>query len=171
MGASSLIHTEKDYPREVNSLRKEYHQLSFNIQNATGENVVDWTASNVEFFESLALKVPKVDKKNSDKLINFLILKHLDFENLKTALLTDFCDIYEILINCISNRENNLLSRFLESSEETLPQKVIQNEIKKLREDITTEIKTLKGPDLEKITYGVIADWLIRCPLDFENEL
>jgi hypothetical protein len=37
----------------------------------------------------------------------------------------------------------------------------------KIHNNIIEEVKSFKGTDLEKIKWGVIADWLIRCPLDF----
>lgn len=79
----------------------------------------------------------------------------------------EWASIYSVVFNCIQHRENSLIGRFLLDDGKILPGEVIKDEMMKLHNNISEEVKSFKGTDLEKIMWGVIADWLIRCPLDF----
>lgn len=163
-----LIHTEKEYPQEVMALRRDNYQLTLKFDSVSIDKASEWVGENSTFLEKLDLKVPKItdDASKGESTRSFLIQRYLEYENLLDNLRQDWGEIYQIIYTCISNREANLAGRFL-VAEEPLPTSVIKEEIEKLRSDVSNEINTIKGTDLEKITWGVIADWLIRCPLDF----
>ncbi|EFE7560453.1 TPA: hypothetical protein ACHY3S_004870, partial [Escherichia coli] len=91
----------------------------------------------------------------------------LDYQNLLDALKRDWVDIYEIIYNCVQHRERNLVGLFLLTSSDAKPSDIMKDEIALLKKCIEEEVSTLKQADLDKITWGVISDWLIRCPLDF----
>ncbi|EKN3949859.1 hypothetical protein FG465_000062 [Yersinia enterocolitica] len=162
-----MVHTERDYPQESFSLKKTNYQLSLDLDSVTSEKALAWIDINSTFLEKLDLKLPKIDPSKVVERKNFLIQKYLDYQNLLELLKNDWIDIYQVIFRCIQNREDNLVGQFMLSPDSTLPSHVMKEEINQLKIDITDEIKTLKGTDLEKITWGVISDWLIRCPLDF----
>lgn len=109
-------------------------------------------------------KVAKQEKISESK--SFLVQKYLGFQNLLDYLKIEWSEIYVKINELINNRSSFLESRFLTDSSKQ-PEDVIKKEIQKLQDDIIREIPTLKRSDLELITWGVITDWLIRCPLDF----
>lgn len=164
-----LIHTDKEYPVEVGYLLRENYQLSFNFTNASSETVVRWISENSEFLSKLDMKVPKIEREVERLVVlrNFIIQKYLDYQNLMDLLRQDWPEIYSKIFNCIQNRENSLIGRFLLGASAMLPSDVIKEEMMKLNNNILDEVKSFKGADLEKIQWGVISDWLIRCPLDF----
>ena len=164
-----LIHTEDEYPKEVNFLRKESYQLNLDISNISVEGAAGWINENLVFLSKLDMKIPKIEQ-DQDKIISikkFIIQKYLDYQNLMDLLRVEWSDIYESVFNCIQYRENSLIERFILGADQTLPGEVIKEEMTKLHSNIIEEVKSFKGTDLEKIKWGVIADWLIRCPLDF----
>ncbi|AEG12602.1 hypothetical protein Sbal183_0929 [Shewanella baltica OS183] len=164
-----LVHTESEYQKEVGFLRKETYQLNFNFNSTTTEGAGCWIDENTEFLSKLDMKLPKI-KHESDRILEirtFIIQKYLDYQNLMDLLRLEWSDIYSTVFNCIQHRENSLIGRFILDSDNILPGDVIKEEMLKLHDNILEEVKSFKGTDLEKIKWGVIADWLIRCPLDF----
>lgn len=162
-----LLQTESDYKSEVKSLRQDVYQLCLDFSHVDNEEADGWINNNLEFLEKLNLKLPKVvgQEKLTDTK-SFLIQKYLGFQNLLDHLRTEWPDIHAKIIELINNRRSYLESRFLTDSSKQ-PGNIITSEIQKLKDDIADEIPTIKKSDLELITWGVIADWLIRCPLDF----
>lgn len=162
-----LLQTESDYKSEVRALRQDVYQLSLDFSHVDGDEAGDWISQNLIFLEKMDLKLPKVvnqEKVGQSKA--FLVGKYLGFQNLLDYLKTEWPDIHIKINALINNRRSYLESRFLTDSSKQ-PDGVIKSEIEKLQKDIIREIPTLKKTDLELITWGVIADWLIRCPLDF----
>ena len=164
-----VVQTDRNYIEEAFFLRKNNYQLSFDINDATAENAANFISENTSFLDKLNLKLPKINDDVSRQVLyrEFLIQKYLDYQNLLDALKRDWVDIYEIIYNCVQHRERNLVGLFLLTSSDAKPSDIMKDEIALLKKCIEEEVRTLKQADLEKITWGVISDWLIRCPLDF----
>ncbi|WP_449649194.1 hypothetical protein [Rahnella aceris] len=163
-----LVKTEQDYPQEAFILRKDNFQLSLDFNAVTEEKAKLFIDENISFLEKLNLKIPKINT-NTDQHVTykgFLVQKYLDYQNLLDILKKNWVDIYQIVYKCIKNREENLIGLFM-LSPDYQPVKLIKDEIESLKKEISEEIPTFKQNDLNKITWGVISDWLIRCPLDF----
>ena len=161
-----ILQTENDYKSEVRSLQTDIYQLSLDFSQVDAAIADDWISQNLLFLEKLDLKLPKINQDNVDKSKSFLVQKYLGFQNLLDYLRAEWPDIHVKIDLLINNRRSYLESRFLTDSSK-LPDAVIKSELEKLKNDISEEIPTLKKSDLDLIIYGVIADWLIRCPLDF----
>lgn len=163
-----LIHTEDDYKLEAAHLNSQIYQLDIDFEKSTTQKVEGWIDNNLDFLNKLDHKLPKMianqEKKQQTK--SYLIHKYLDYQNLLDRLLQDWIDIYEIVIKSVQNRQSYLESRFI-TSPNLLPNDVIREELQKLEDDLTREVSTLKHTDIELIKWGVVSDWLIRCPLDF----
>lgn len=164
-----LVHTDKDYPVEAASLKRDSYQLQLKFSPTSVDGAANWIDDNLEFLAKLDMKLPKIhpEKDKVDQIKNYLVQKYLDYQNMMDMLRSEWSDIYEIVYSCIQYRESSLVERFLLEAHDTLPSVVIKEEISKLHSNITEEIKSFKATDLEQIKWGVITDWLIRCPLDF----
>lgn len=164
-----IVQTDKDYVHESFILRKENYQLSLDFDETTLDGAMIFINENVAFLEKLNLKLPKIhDSGNKQDIYrNFLIQKFLDYQNLIDTLKKNWVDIYEIIYKCIQQRETNLVGMFMLAPSDAQPSHIMTEQIKTLKSCIEEEVPTLKQSDLEKITWGVISDWLIRCPLDF----
>ena len=143
--------------------------MNIDFNSASTESAVKWIDKNVDFLAKLDMKIPKIEsnKDRVQQIRTYIIQKYLDYQNLMDILRTEWSDIHSIVFNAIQYRENSLINRFILGSGDVLPGSVIQDEMRKLNDHITEEIKTFKGTDLDPIKWGVISDWLIRCPLDF----
>lgn len=163
-----LIHTEADYRIEAETLNKKAYQLSIEFEKNTTQNVETWIDENLVFLINLDKKLPKIVKDDSQLIArkNFLIHKYLDFQNLMNRLLLDWAEIYQVVTTSIQNRQDFLAARFL-TAPDLLPHEVLKAELQKLDDDLSREIGTLRKTDIELIKWGVVSDWLIRCPLDF----
>lgn len=161
------LQTETDYKSEVKALQQNVYQLSLDFNHVDSDKADDWINQNLIFLEKMDLKLPKVTPE--EKIVqvkSFLVQKYLGFQNLIDHLRIEWPDIHVKINMLINDRRSYLEARFLTDSTKQ-PQEVIKGELAKLKEDIAKEIPTLKNSDLELIIHGVIADWLIRCPLDF----
>lgn len=163
-----LIHTEDDYKIEAAHLNRQIYQLNIDFERTTPQGVEGWIDNNLTFLDNLDRKLPKVigDEEKRRQAKSSLVHKYLDYQNLLSRLLQDWADIYEIVVRSVQNRQSYLESRFL-TSPDLLPNDVIKDELQKLEEDLAREVSTLKRTDIELIKWGVVSDWLIRCPLDF----
>jgi hypothetical protein len=162
-----VVQTEDDYKSEVRSLQKEEYQLSLDYKQICTNDAQSWLGENQEFLKHLDRKVPKVtNSENVESTKNFLVQKFLEYQNLLDFLMGEFPDIHREIIGIVDNRRSYLESRFLTDADK-LPGEVIKSEIKSLREDVKGSVETIKNSDLELIEWGVVSDWLIRCPLDF----
>ncbi|UCJ16460.1 hypothetical protein K5Q02_22200 [Pseudomonas sp. MM211] len=163
-----LIHTEEDYKLEAEALSKQAYQLNIDFEKHSAEKVESWIDTNLTFLSKLDKKLPKIigDEEKVKRIKNDLVNKYLDYQNLLNRLLQDWADIYEIIVTSVQHRQNYLETRFLVSPD-LLPNEVIKQELQKLDDDLSREIRTLKRTDIELIKWGVVSDWLIRCPLDF----
>lgn len=163
-----LIQTAEDYPVQVEFLSRDIYQLSFDFDSVSLESVHEWVLENSKFLEKMNIKIPKVvgDENQRASVRAYLVQKYLDYENLKSELETRWPTEYQKLSLCIENRESHLASRFL-TVNNAQPNDVMSGELSKLEADLLSEVKALKPVDIENIKYGVLSDWLIRCPLDF----
>ncbi|QXN61235.1 hypothetical protein [Serratia fonticola] len=164
-----VVQTEKNYVQETFILRKDSYQLSLELDDTTVEGAMEFISDNGTFLEKLNLKLPKIHDTASrqDQIRHFLIQKFLDYQNLLDTLEKNWVDIYEIVYRCIQQRENNLVGMFMLAPSNAQPSRIMTEQIAALKMCIEEEVPTFKQADLEKITWGVISDWLIRCPLDF----
>ncbi|MGQ2964886.1 hypothetical protein [Methylophilus sp.] len=161
-----ILQTESDYRTEVKALQSDVYQLSLDFSPVDAEKASDWIDQNLSFLEKMDLKLPKVNPGKIAEAKSFLVQKYLGYQNLLDYLKAEWPEIHSNLNTLISNRRSYLESRFLTDSSKQ-PEDVIKAELEKLKNDIVEQIPTIKRTDLELIIWGVIADWLIRCPLDF----
>ncbi|WP_449557496.1 hypothetical protein [Huaxiibacter chinensis] len=163
-----LVKTEHDYIQEASILRRDKFQLSFDFDSITDEKAKDFIDGNLAFLEKLNLKIPKINANSGqhDHYKSYMVQKYLEYQNLLDVLKRDWVDIYQVVYKSIKGREENLVGMFM-ISPDAIPSKIIKDEIQGLKDEISEEIPSFKQSDLDKITWGVISDWLIRCPLDF----
>ncbi|MCC4261628.1 hypothetical protein LL270_13320 [Pseudomonas aestusnigri] len=162
-----LIHTPNEYRIEAAALGQNAYQITVDFDRNSSDDVDGWINTHLTFLNKLDRKLPKaVTEEKISSMRSFLILKYLDYENMMTKLNTEWVDIYEKIKTAVQHREGYLESRFL-TAPTLMPSEVIKEELAKLGDDIRKEIPTLRQSDIELIQWGVISDWLIRCPLDF----
>ncbi|MNZ41545.1 hypothetical protein D3C78_590970 [compost metagenome] len=163
-----LIHTEEDYKLEAMHLNSHIYQLNIDFERNSAQKVEDWIDENLSFLDNLNRKLPKIidSEEGKRRTKSYLVNRYLDYQNLLGRLLQDWVDIYEVVIRSVQNRQNYLEARFLVSPN-LLPNEVIKEELQRLEGDLFRDVSTLKPTDIEVIKWGVVSDWLIRCPLDF----
>ena len=162
-----LIHTPDDYRLEASALSQNAYQLTIDFDKHSESDVDGWIDTHSEFLNKLDLKLPKaVNPERISSTRSFLILQYLNYENMMAKLNTEWPDVYEKIRAAVQHRQEYLEERFL-TAPALMPSEVIREEIDKLSSDIRNEIPTLRQSDINLIKWGVVSDWLIRCPLDF----
>lgn len=162
-----LVQTENDYKSEVKALKSNIYQLDLGFTKVETGEADSWIEENLAFLEKLGEKLPKVTPGSRlTAAKSFLVQQYLEFQNLMDYLRVEWPDIHVKVSDSINNRRKYLESRFI-TDPGRKPGNVIASEMDRLKDDITEVVPTIKKCDLELISHGVIADWLIRCPLDF----
>ena len=118
-----------------------------------------------EFSENMTRKLGKLN--DNHKVIENgqknLTKSAIISQNMISTLKEDYAEIYEQITSTTSRRAKQLDIEALDASPET---QSLSYQIKKLQEQLGNNSK-LHDDNLEEISKGVVADWLMNCTLDF----
>jgi len=139
----------------------------------TGEEVADWTIQNATEILTLDEKLKRMAGLHANSggdqpaLRNELLSFHLAGENYAQVLETDYPELYERFTQIKSREEHDLPARSL-----TTPM-APREHFAKVREQYETRLASdapgLAPDDARMLSWAGVADWLIRCPLDFQE--
>lgn len=119
--------------------------------------------------ETLTTKITKfkLPQVQADELRDEFLKHYLRREQLLDQVFNEAPDTHVRLEQRIRQRERLLASARLMSAE--LPIEHARTVIEQLARELLEESKALQPSAAEAISYGTAADWMIRCPLDFNN--
>ena len=130
--------------------------------------VTDWVASNDELVARLdrkALAIRHQDAITARRLRDESVRHYLDGQNALAKLRTDFPEIFEAVDRIKKDKEHFLVTESLTTS--ALP----PDHWRETRNSLETELAgALSGLDkftVRQFVHEAVADWLLRCPLDF----
>ncbi len=134
---------------------------------ATPEKLSNWSATNDALLETLEMKLSKLPKLQiaseraafKRKVLGWYIEGQSVLEGLRK-----YPQVYERVIRSKAHRENYLAMAAVggSASHELLTQAVTD-----LRDTLQQEAKELHHFSADKLAHEAVADWLLRCPLDF----
>ena len=130
--------------------------------------VTDWVAANDELVARLdrkALAIRHQDAITARRLRDESVRHYLDGQNALAKLRTDFPEIFEAVDRIKKDKEHFLVTESLTTS--ALP----PDHWRETRNSLETELAgALSGLDrftVRQFVHEAVADWLLRCPLDF----
>lgn len=130
--------------------------------------VTDWVAANDELVARLdrkALTIRHQDATTARRLRDESVRHYLDGQNALAKLRADFPDIFEAVDRIKKDKEHFLETESLTTS--ALP----PDHWRETRNSLETELAgALSGLDrftVRQFVHEAVADWLLRCPLDF----
>lgn len=132
--------------------------------------VNDWVAANDQLVAQLYRKVLAIRHGDQDgaKALRDLFVKHfLDGQNALAKLRTDFPELFEAVDRVKKDKEHFLATESL-STPALAPEHLKQTTIS-LESDIAAKLQGLDRFNVKQFVQEAIADWLLRCPLDFPN--
>lgn len=145
--------------------------LKFSTDRATHEQISQWASSNDSLSATLDDKIRRLPTISSDQARHAFrdkVLKwHLEGQAILEAL-RKYPDVYEKVIEAKSHRENYLV---LSAISGRTPQSILVSSIEEIKETIKQEVSELHSLSAESLAYEAVADWLLRCPLDFPEAL
>lgn len=164
-----VVVTDAVYEEVRQELLKQPLELA-GIQEADKQEVASWIGEHEELVEvanrKLADLIPH-PRRRTDYLQN-LVTQHVSGNNTLSALRPRYPDQWEAATRCINRKEQMLVLEHSGASPAT-PQLVakIAND---LRQELGQGVPILIDPICRTIAWSAVADWLMRCPLDFYGE-
>lgn len=141
--------------------------LKIKTSPISAEAVTAWTQSNNGLLGVLTSKLEKLPTLHTQAERDAFVIKVLEWYLLGQEILDrlrDYPQVYEKVIEAKSHREEFLAMGALHGSASNV---VFHETLKDFQETLRREAKELHNFSAEKLAYEAVADWLIRCPLQF----
>lgn len=140
------------------------------ISPVNNDDARAWIDSNLQPYETMDRKLRHVfgEPEKRKRYIEHLLVKHIESGNTLTKLRARYPDQWESVVSCIHGRESLLELEHLDGSSPpstNLVKEIVQH----LRSDLARDAGPVGEKAITGLAWGAIADWLIRCPLDFEE--
>ena len=163
-----LIRSESDFiPEHDILISAGNRQISPDAPPVSDEEVAEWKASNNEYFLTLEEKLGRIITNNDKRNIQTInmIKCYLLGQNILEKIRKDFPSHYEKIINLKDATESSVE---IASALNTNPGEHLKSTLSEYRENIDSQLsKSIDRPTVIRLGQEAIADWLIRCPLDF----
>lgn len=141
--------------------------LQVNAETATSEQVTHWVSYNVGLAATLDRKLRRLptilSEEHRQQFHQKILMWYLEGQEMLNAL-RNFPDVYESVLKAKSHRENFLVMATISGS---TPQEILSSSIDGLLETLQKEVRELHSYSAESLAHEAVADWLLRCPLDF----
>ena len=163
-----VIQTEENYPRERAQLVElALAPLNLDIQEIDATTRAEWAAANVPLLDALTSKLKKfgLGQEQEETLRDEFLQHYLRREQLLDQVFNDAPETHVRLEQRIRQREHLLATARLMSAER--PREHATTVVRALTKELLDESKALQPSGAEAIAYGTAADWMVRCPLDF----
>jgi hypothetical protein len=133
----------------------------------TSADLNAWSQSNDSLLGVLKEKIARLPTLHSQPQREDFAIKVLKWYLTGQALLEklrEYPQVYEKVIEAKSHREDFLAMTALQGSASNV---VVMDTIKGFHETLQREAKELHSFCAEQLAYEAVADWLMRCPLQF----
>lgn len=165
------ICTGEDFAAERQTLiRAGRDSIRIDAQSVDDSDVANWAGANDSLVNQLYRKVLKIrhgDATTAQQLRDQFLRHYLEGQNALAKLRTDFPEIFEAVDRIKKDKEHFLSTESLTTS--ALPPEHLKETLKSLESDIDAKLQGLDRFTVKQLVQEAIADWLLRCPLDFPN--
>lgn len=133
---------------------------------------IDWKGTNIDLVNNAITKhgkrIPNSLNKEEkiNKLTDFTIGDFLDEQQLVTTWKNLIPNDYEKFLRLVGDYEKTVEEMCITNTDDNnlLYEKIKQE----LKERLTQSFPYIEDITLEKLMKGVVADWILRCPINFE---
>ena len=163
-----VVVTDDHYPVERASIVAVPVPLVIS-EPVTEASASSWAGDNSTLLHDAARKFQKLGL-NGDGLssaLDSLTYQFLDGENALQKLRERYPDHWTAAQSCRSRREKRLPLEFPASSNTSM--QVVTQVADALSDEIARDAPSISGAIAETIAWATVADWIMRCPLDFET--
>jgi len=141
--------------------------IKFEVAPVTLTELGAWASTNDAMLSTLQRKLAKLPalsgEAQRDAFMHKVLIWYLEGQAVLDRL-RGYPHVYEKVIAAKSHRENFLAMVALQGSTSS---QILVDTLQELRATLESEAKELHNFSAEKLAYEALADWLIRCPLDF----
>lgn len=167
------IATEKNFAVELQTLVKAHIcKMKVAAKNIEDQDVDFWQNEdkNLKLVSNLERKINTLHKKEEPrrKLKHNMVKHFLTGQALLDQMHEKYPDIYEEIMIYKSTREQILETDSLINM--AAPSQQLNETLNKYKNELQ-QISGLEMQQIEFLVYEAIADWLLRCPLEFHEEL
>ncbi|WP_444906009.1 hypothetical protein ACJJIR_15415 [Microbulbifer sp. SSSA008] len=162
-----LVWDREEFKKEEESLLAAgIATLKLDPINVPEHEVVEFQEQSPEFSEHMKRKLGNLTsnanaiKRGQDRLTKYAIIS----QNMMSELKQDYGEYYEQIASITAKRAEQLDIEAIDSNPET---QKISYQTKILQEQLQSSCK-LHNDNLETISNGTVADWLMNCTLGFE---
>ncbi len=164
-----VICQESDFSLERDKLLKaELGSIFIGVDEPSESDVVYWTDMNSGLVSALNRKIRKLptlaDGAARSAFCNKVLGWYLEGESVLEEL-RSYPEIFENVIRAKTYREKYLAMTAVSVGGGA--QQILKEALSELGRDLERDVSGLHDISAEVLTHGTIADWLLRCPLDF----
>lgn len=138
---------------------------------AEEEEIDAWRQSNVELAERVEHKLrrgfPESKEEERKIKLGLYVRWNLERDNLLETLRQDTPHLWDSLQGTITSAERRLETLGHDGGD---AREILKTHVDGLRTDVAKMLSGFNDLDIERIAFGTIADWLVRCPLDFPSK-
>lgn len=142
-------------------------RLAFPVRPASDDQVEQWSEASESLIATLRHKLSKrvgTDENGVSQSVGELIRWFLDRENALESLRATFPELHEALIGAISRQGQRLL--LSGPPADGFAHQILRSELDSLIEALK-EVPNINNASAHQLAIGTLAEWLMRCPLDF----
>lgn len=162
---SIVVETLDDYRAEQNSIHSVPSAL-VDTEAVSPSGLATWADANGDLVDTARNKLAKVEPSTSvqEAVIGSLMDQYLNGDNALERLRTTAPDVYQAILKARSHKEGLLVLQHPPSATQSTAT------LAGIATELTSELKETAAIDTmlaEKLAWASVADWLMRCPLDF----
>jgi hypothetical protein len=163
-----MVCQEDDFPIARDQLLNAHAgSLRIEVDGAATDVVQTWASSNSALFATLQEKIGRMptmtDASRRQSFCEQVLKWHLDGQSLLEAL-RSYPEIYE-KVRAAKNHQENYLAMDTLDAEAT--KSSLMGPLEALKVALQREVRELHHFNADTLSYEAVADWLLRCPLDF----
>ena len=171
-GFRVIVSQEEDFATERDELLSiPPRTLNFAVEPTSPETVAEWAATNDTLAATLFSKIerlPTLVNPAARQQFHTKVLKwYLEGQSILDAL-RQYPETYQRVVQTKAHRENFLVMTAVSGSS---PQAILTTAFQQLYDDLKAEVRDLHSFSAESLAHEGVADWLLRCPLDFPESL
>ena len=138
-------------------------------QPPTGQQIVQWTAASDPLVARLTEKMRKrassANEVELNSLVNDAVEWFLERENALDVLRNDAPQLFEMLFGVITRHTERL--RLYGPPASGAAGAILRTELETLIAEFIACVPNFSDSSAQQLALGTVADWLMRCPLDF----
>jgi hypothetical protein len=144
-------------------------QIALPLEPVPDDRIAAWRGNNPAQIQTLEGKLAKLAPRQSavrQKQNRDLMIQHLlQGQNTLQALHLNYPELYESARHCKDGREH-----FLATESQLLsqaPTELLSQVLDQFKMELNESIRGLERYTIEQLVWEAVADWLVRCPLEF----